>query len=260
MRWLPQSVEGRLAVGVVAVVVGLNVIALVVDALVPSPEGPRSSSFATAPHGVAAWADLERESGAEVRALRSRPSDDTLPSDGTVVVLDPEDFSAGQARALRRFAERGGRVVAGGADPGDWLAALTGERAAPEWDGRRFRHRARARAGARDRRRDARDGGGGRTLGQGEGSAAARRGRRRSDRAPADRGRGPHRADRRRVAAPQPAPRRGRQRRARRSRSAVPARSPSWRACTATAPAPGSPRCPAGSAGHWSSSPSAHSC
>ncbi len=135
MRWLPQSVEGRLAVGVVAVVVGLNVIALVVDALVPSPEGPRSSSFATAPHGVAAWADLERESGAEVRALRSRPSDDTLPSDGTVVVLDPEDFSVGQARALRRFAERGGRLVAGGADPGDWLAALTGERAAPEWTG-----------------------------------------------------------------------------------------------------------------------------
>ena len=53
--------------------------------------------------------------------------DDTLPSEGTVVVLDPEDFSPGQARALRRFAERGGRVVAGGADPGDWLAALTGE-------------------------------------------------------------------------------------------------------------------------------------
>jgi hypothetical protein len=135
VKWLPQSLEGRLAVGVIAVVVGFNLVALLVDALVPSPEGPRSSSFATAPQGVAAWADLERESGAEVRALRSRPSDDSLPSEGTVVMLDPDDFSPGQARALRRFAERGGRVVAGGADPGAWLPALTGERAAPEWTG-----------------------------------------------------------------------------------------------------------------------------
>ena len=134
MRWLPRSLEGRLALGVVVVVVGFNLVALVVDALVPSPEGPRSSSFATAPEGVAAWADLARESGREVRALRERPSDDTLPSEGTVVVLDPEDFSPGQARALRRFAERGGRVVAGGARPGEWLAALTGEDAVPEWE------------------------------------------------------------------------------------------------------------------------------
>ena len=59
MRWLPRSLEGRLALGVVVVVVGLNLVALIVDALVPSPGGPRSSSFATAPHGVAAWADLD---------------------------------------------------------------------------------------------------------------------------------------------------------------------------------------------------------
>jgi hypothetical protein len=134
MRWLPRTLEGRLALGVVVVVVGFNLVALVVDALVPSPDGPRSSSFATAPEGVAAWADLARASGREVRALRERPSDDTLPSEGTVVVLDPEDFSPGQARALRRFAERGGRVVAGGARPGEWLAALTGEDAVPEWE------------------------------------------------------------------------------------------------------------------------------
>ena len=106
MRWLPQSLEGRLVLAVVAVIVGFNVVAVLVDALIPSPEGPRSSSFATAPHGVAAWADLEREAGVEVRALRSRPSDDTLPSEGTVVMLDPDEFSPGQARALRRFAER----------------------------------------------------------------------------------------------------------------------------------------------------------
>jgi hypothetical protein len=115
MRWLPRSREGRLVLGAAAVLVGFNLVALIVDALVPSPEGPRSSSFATAPDGVAAWAELARDSGRDVRALRARPSDDTLPSEGTVVVLDPEDFSPGQARALRRFAERGGRVVAGAA-------------------------------------------------------------------------------------------------------------------------------------------------
>ena len=134
MKWIPASREGRLALGAVALVVGFNLLALIIDAVVPSPEGPRSSSFATAPEGVAAWADLARRSGREVRALRERPSDDTLPSEGTVVVLDPEDFSPGQARALRRFAERGGRVVAGGANPGSWLLGLTGESAMPEWE------------------------------------------------------------------------------------------------------------------------------
>jgi uncharacterized protein DUF4350 len=121
---LPKSTEARFVVGIVAVIVGLNLIAIVVDALVPSPRGPRSSSFATAPEGVAAWAELARRSGVEVRALRERPSDVSLPADGTVVVLDPDQFSSGQALALRRFAERGGRVVAGGLDPGSWLDVL----------------------------------------------------------------------------------------------------------------------------------------
>jgi hypothetical protein len=67
-----------------------------------------------------------------VTALRDRPSDDSLPAEGTVVVLDPEDLTAGEARALRRFAEGGGRVVAGGADPGEWLTELAGEEL--DWD------------------------------------------------------------------------------------------------------------------------------
>jgi hypothetical protein len=48
-------------------------------------------------------------------------------------MLDPEAFTAGQARALRAFAERGGRVVAGGAEPGPWLAVLAGGEP-PRWD------------------------------------------------------------------------------------------------------------------------------
>jgi hypothetical protein len=129
-RLLPRSTEARLVLAIVAVIVGLNAIAIGVDALVPSPEGPRSSSFATSPAGAAAWAELERKARRDVRVLRERPADDTLPADGTVVLLDPDDFTRGQAAALRRFAERGGRVVAGGLEPGAWLSGLG---PAPRW-------------------------------------------------------------------------------------------------------------------------------
>ena len=131
MKVLPRSTEGRAAFGIAAVAGGLVAVTLVLDALLPSPSGPRSSSFATASDGIAAWADLARRSGREVRALRERPSDATLPVEGTVVVLDPEDFTGGQARALRRFAEGGGRVVAGGRDPGPWIEELA---AGLEWE------------------------------------------------------------------------------------------------------------------------------
>jgi hypothetical protein len=133
VRLVPRSREGRLAAGAVGVIVGVFVITAAVDALLPSPEGPRSSSFATSPQGMAAWADLLERSGIEVRRLRERPSDATLPAEGTVVMLDPESFTRGQARALRRFAERGGHVVAGGARPAAWLAHLAGG-APPRWD------------------------------------------------------------------------------------------------------------------------------
>jgi Domain of unknown function (DUF4350) len=129
---VPESRAARAVLLVVGVFATLNLIAIGLDALVPSPEGPRSSAFATAPAGVAAWAELARRSGLDVRAVRERPNDDTLPDEGTVVVLDPEDLTGGEARALRRFAERGGRVVAGGLDPGPWLEALAGR--SPEWD------------------------------------------------------------------------------------------------------------------------------
>jgi hypothetical protein len=139
-KLIPASSEGRIVAGIVAVVVGLNVLSLAVDALVPSPEGPRSSSFATAPEGLAAWAQLARDSGRDVRMLRERASDVSLPSEGTVVLLDPdEEFTRGQARALRRFAGHGGRVIAGGLEPGAWLSALAG---GPRW----------AKGGARDAR------------------------------------------------------------------------------------------------------------
>lgn len=128
-----MSREVKIALVIVAVVAGVNLVTVIVDSVIPSPKGPPSSSFATSREGVAAWAELIRRSGGEVRALRERVSDDTLPEDGTVVVLDPDSFTGGQAAALRRFAERGGRVVAGGAEPGDWIGELTNGDP-PAWD------------------------------------------------------------------------------------------------------------------------------
>jgi uncharacterized protein DUF4350 len=128
---LPQRKEARVGLAIVAVLVGLNLVTLLVDSLAPTPEGPRSSSFATSPHGLAAWAELAQRNGLEVSALRDRPSDQSLPDGGTVVMLDPDEFTAGQARALRRFAERGGRVVAGGLEPGPWMRGLG---PVPSWD------------------------------------------------------------------------------------------------------------------------------
>ena len=118
--------ETKAVIGIGVVLGAVIAITVVLDALVPSPGGPRSSSFATAPDGVAAWADLARRSGLEVRTLRERWSDDTAPSEGTVVLLDPDELTRGQARALRRFAEGGGRVVAGGSAPGPWIDELAG--------------------------------------------------------------------------------------------------------------------------------------
>jgi Domain of unknown function (DUF4350) len=121
MKLLPESRQARLATGIIAVIVGTNLIAIGVDALVPSPEGPRSSSFATSAPGMAAWKELAERSGRDVRVVRERLSDASLPSEGTVVVLDPEDFTRSEARTLRRFAEGGGRVIAGALGPDSWI-------------------------------------------------------------------------------------------------------------------------------------------
>ncbi|HEX5622120.1 MAG TPA: DUF4350 domain-containing protein, partial [Solirubrobacteraceae bacterium] len=136
MRLLPESRQARLAIGILTVIVAMNLIAIGVDALVPSPEGPRSSSFATSSPGLAAWKELAERNGRDVSVVRERLSDASLPSEGTVVVLDPDDFTRSEARTLRRFAEGGGRVVAGGLAPGSWIdvfgARLDWERGSDE--------------------------------------------------------------------------------------------------------------------------------
>jgi len=104
----------------------LNVALVVIGELLPSPSGPASSSYATAPRGLAALADLLDASGRPVRRARELPGKARLDPRSTVVLLDPDILRAEEARLLRRFVEQGGRLVAGGREPGPWIAALLG--------------------------------------------------------------------------------------------------------------------------------------
>ncbi|MEA2135295.1 MAG: hypothetical protein QOC68_3204 [Solirubrobacteraceae bacterium] len=131
---LPRSRAARAGLAILAVLVAINVIGSVVDALAPSPSGPSSSSFATRSEGLAAWAELARRDGVPVRALRDAPSRQSLPGSGTVAVMDAGELTGDEARALRAFAERGGRVVAGGR-PGGWTRTLLDTKDPPAWEG-----------------------------------------------------------------------------------------------------------------------------
>ena len=130
---LPDSRAARAALAVLALVVALNVVSAVLDALAPSPSGPASSSFATTEKGVAAWAALAEREGLRVRALRDDPSAESLSGGGTVAVMDAAGMTGEEARALRAFAERGGRVVVGG-PPGEWTRTLLETDEPPDWD------------------------------------------------------------------------------------------------------------------------------
>jgi hypothetical protein len=113
----------------VLALVALNLLAAVIEAASGGrPSGPRGSSYATAGAGLAALHDLLAQSGHPVERLRRRGEFDPAT---TVFVLDPQDIDIREARALRQFAEAGGRLVAGGEDPGAWLDAVV--RSAPDW-------------------------------------------------------------------------------------------------------------------------------
>ena len=129
---LPKSRAGRAALLVLGLLVAVNAVAALIDAFAPSPSGPASSSFATKPEGLAAWAELAERNGVRVRALRQPPADAALGDDGTVAVMDAASLTREDARALRAFAERGGLVIVGG-EPHGWVETLVGK--VPGWEG-----------------------------------------------------------------------------------------------------------------------------
>jgi len=117
---------------VLAAVVALNLLFAGIRALTPTPSGPGSSSYATSPAGVAAYAELLERSGRTVRRLRDPPAAESLDPSTTVVVLDPDVVVPAEARALAGFVRRGGRLVVGAAPPGAWLDELVP--GTPRWE------------------------------------------------------------------------------------------------------------------------------
>ena len=114
----------RWAARALAAVVALNLALALAVELVPEPGGPRSSSFATAPDGLAAYADLLASQGRPVTRRREALDDPALDPGSTVVVLDPQRLRDLEARALERFVARGGRLVIGGRDAARPLASI----------------------------------------------------------------------------------------------------------------------------------------
>ncbi|WCB91685.1 hypothetical protein DSM104299_00358 [Baekduia alba] len=78
------------------------------------PSGPASSSYATTPDGLAAYASLLERAGHDVRRVRAS-LDDRPPARGeVVVVVDGLPLAAEQRDALHAFVAAGGHAVLAG--------------------------------------------------------------------------------------------------------------------------------------------------
>jgi hypothetical protein len=121
MKKLHPAARALIVVG--ALLAFLNLALAVVDRTSGgSRSGPRSSSYTTAPDGLAAFEELLLEGRSVTRARRSLSSDRLDPA-ATVFVMDgvlpPEEVGA-----LDTFVRSGGRLVAAGEGAGTWLGSL----------------------------------------------------------------------------------------------------------------------------------------
>ena len=96
------------------------------------PGGPTSSSYATAPDGLAAFSELLVARGHPVLPLRVPLDRAALDPGATLVLADPDGVTPEEGRALAEFVGRGGRLVAAGPSVEPVLAGLPG--GGPEWD------------------------------------------------------------------------------------------------------------------------------
>lgn len=128
-RWRALSPASRAVTCVLVAIVSVNVLLAGVQRLTggPGPGGKPSSSYATAPDGAAAYAELLSRHGHPVRRLRSTLDEVTLDTAVTIVVLDPEELEAEESDALERFVRDGGRLVAAGRETAPTLRRLVGD-------------------------------------------------------------------------------------------------------------------------------------
>jgi Domain of unknown function (DUF4350) len=121
------SKRAKTVLVVLAAIVAVDVTLQAIDRLSGGrPSGPTSSSYATAPTGLAAYAELLARAGHAVERARHRAAGMKLVPRTTVVVLDPDAVDGRDQQALSEFVRDGGRLLAGGADSARWLRDLVG--------------------------------------------------------------------------------------------------------------------------------------
>ena len=121
----------RAAKAIGIALIGLAIVATVVNQFTPHSGGTASSSYATASDGLAGYAALLMKSGHPVSRLRTPPRHADLDPHSTLVMLDPNVVLAEDVSRLRSFVEAGGRLITGGRAPEAWLSELLG--GSPDW-------------------------------------------------------------------------------------------------------------------------------
>ena len=131
-RWRQLRPGTRVAVVAAGAVLALNVGLAALEDVTggAGPEGPESSSYATSPGGLAAFADLLRDHGHPVRRLRAGLDAVELDRGATLVVAGAADLRPAEVDAVARFVSGGGRLVVAGEGPPALLQAVAG---GPEW-------------------------------------------------------------------------------------------------------------------------------
>lgn len=116
----------RAIIVLVVLVVVVNIVLSLVDSSTRGSDetAPRSSSLSTGRDGLAAYAELLRRNGHDTEAQRGDVTANAIASSDTLVVLDPVGLSRDEERVVRRFVERGGRLLAGGVGAGGLLATV----------------------------------------------------------------------------------------------------------------------------------------
>jgi hypothetical protein len=121
---VPMAVRAVVVIAVALVV--LNVGARALDQSVggSDPSGSPSSSYATVPSGLAAYAELLRRYDHPVVRQRGDLVDGAVDPSATLMVLDPDVLSPSQTGVALQFVVNGGRLVIGGQHPGRYLGSL----------------------------------------------------------------------------------------------------------------------------------------
>lgn len=113
--WRRLGTTSRAVTVVLGVLLAVHLGTTLLDgALGRGPSGVPSSSFATTPAGVSAWATLLEEHGHEVTKLRTSLDRTRLDPGSTVVVVDPARVEPFESAALQAFVSRGGSAVLAG--------------------------------------------------------------------------------------------------------------------------------------------------